>query len=450
MAKFSRAHKIKLRLNKEQFSYCSQSAGVARFAYNWALAEWKNQYQNYLLSKKAFFCLHPKFFDGTVVQPSEGELRKLFNSYKKLDKPSCFLVLAPDEQKKYFPWARDVSKYSPQQAIQNLGNAFKRFFKNESEYPKFKKKGIGDSFYLGNDVISVSQRNGKSYLHLPKLKTPILLEENLRFSGKISNLSISRQGYNWFASFSMEVDLDVKPAPQRSCGIDLGVSNLGTVYTNDGEIIKFANPKGYRKHLNRLKRLQRAMSRKKSKSKNRWKAQMKVAKMHAKIANIRADNLHKVTTYLTENFNHIQIEDLNVSGMLKNHKLAMSIADVGFYKFKSMLEYKSERTASKVFKVGRFFPSSKICSSCGYKYQELNLSERQWKCKCCGEIHDRDINASKNILNCKEVEPLYKEKKVKTTSGRYKKKVPSDGGDIKATEEVLCVEPQGSAQHPMK
>ena len=440
MAKFSRAHKIKLKLDKEQFTYCSQSAGVARFAYNWALSKWQTLYQEYLAiqAQKTILCLSIKELDrlDSIKPPSEGDLRKLFNQQKKIDKPSDYDSFPVEQQRQYFPWAKDVSKYAPQQAIQNLGEAFKRFFKTNSGYPKFKKKGINDSFYLGNDVFSISQKNGKSYLQLPKLKTPILLEENLRFSGKINSLSISRQGNNWFASFSMEAELPITPAPQRSCGIDLGVSDLATLYADDGEVIKFKNPKGYRKHLNRLKRLQKSLSKKKKKSKNRWKAQMKVAKLHARVANIRADNLHKVTTYITSNFNHIKIEDLNVSGMLKNHKLAMSIADSAFYKFKQMLEYKSERTASQIFKVDRFFPSSQLCSNCGNRYQSLKLSERQWKCEQCGEVHDRDINASKNILNCEQFKPLFKEKKVKSTQGRFKK-IPSVGGEFKPMEEAL-------------
>ena len=147
MADFQRGHKIKLRLSHEQFAYCARSAGVSRFAYNWALAQWKILYQ--------------EFKEGVrETPPSEGELRKLFNQQKKIDKPANYDSLPPEQQRQFFPWVTEVSKYCPQQAIQDLGIAFKKFFKKESKYPQFKKRGVGDSFYIGNDAFNIVKKNG--------------------------------------------------------------------------------------------------------------------------------------------------------------------------------------------------------------------------------------------------------------------------------------------------
>ena len=388
MITISRAHKIKLDLNPEQLAYCAKSAGVARFAYNWALAQWNFQYQ--------------QFKDGTLDKaPSEGELRKLFNQHKKLDVPAYFLVLSPEYQKNYFPWVTEVSKYCPQEAIRNLGKAFAKFFKGTSKYPQFKKRGVHDSFYLGNDAVKILEQDNQQYLKVPNLKEPLLLREKLRFKGKINNVVISREANKWFASISMETQAPLKVSPNVDCGIDLGIKTLATIVDSNGNVTSFANPKGYRKHLNRLKRLQRSLARKKKSSCNRRKAQMKVARLHAHIKNIRKDNLHKLTTHIVTNFKHIYVEDLNVSGMLKNRKLSQSIADLGISELKRQLQYKAEMTASTIHEVDRFFPSSQLCSKCGTQNRELKLSERQWKCEFCGETHDRDENAAKNLLNYK-------------------------------------------------
>lgn len=437
MADFQRAHKIKLKLNKAQASYCASSAGVARFAYNWALAQWNNQYND--------------FKTGIIdMQPSEGELRKLFNQQKKIKIPPHFLVLHPHVQRQYFPWVNKVSKYCSQQAIQDLGIAFKKFFNKQSKYPKFKKKGDKDSFYIGNDAFKIIEKTTtnkqgetviKSYLKLPLLEQPIPLKENLRFKGKINNVVISRTAGHWFASFSINAQLAPKLnintiKNNLKCGVDLGIKHLATVYESNGNSYKIDNPKGYKRHLKRLKRLQIQSSRKQKASNNRKKASIRLAKLHAKVANIRKDNLHKLTSKLVANYVEINIEDLNIKGMMKNHKLAGSIADCGFGIFKQQLEYKTEISGSKLYYVDRFYASSKICSYCDVKNKELKLSEREWQCSSCNKWHDRDINAAKNLIKT-DKKVLCNRKITKSKKNRYEKikvEVPEEIGELKPME----------------
>lgn len=410
----SRAHKIKLYLDCEQQTYCSQSAGVARFAYNWALSQWSLQYQ--------------AFKDNKIDKPpSEGNLRKLFNQLKKNPIPPYFLVLSPEYQRNYFPWVTQVSKYCPQEAIKNLGKAFSRFFKKQGKYPRYKKKGIHDSFYIGNDQFKIIDKNNKQYIKLPLLDKPIELKEKLRFEGKINNVVISRTANHWYASISVNTELAIKQSPNKSCGIDVGCKTLAVVCDTDGNITNYANPKAYNKNLKRLKYLQRQLSRKKKGSNNRKKAQLKVAKYHAYIRNIREDNLHKLTTTLVNNYKEINIEDLNVKGMLKNRKLSRSIADTSFYRFKQMLEYKSKVKGCTIVEIDRFFPSSQLCSHCGEQNKELKLSERQWQCKHCNINHDRDENAARNILN------YHKYEKIKINN----KQIPKELGEFKPMESSL-------------
>lgn len=434
MADFTRAHKIKLKLTKTQASYCASSAGVARFAYNWALAQWNKQYNDF---KAAL----------SDTQPSEGNLRKLFNQQKKIEIPPHFLVLHPHVQRQYFPWVNKVSKYCSQQAIQDLGIAFKKFFNKQSKYPKFKKKGDRDSFYIGNDAFKIIEKESvnkqgkiviKSYLKLPLLEQPIPLRENLRFKGKINNVVISRTAGNWFASFSINAQL----APELNinsiknnlrCGVDLGITHLATIYESNGNSYKIENPRGYKRHLNRLKRLQVNLSRKQKASNNRKKARIRLAKLHAKISNIRKDSLHKLTTKLVANYVGISIEDLNIKGMMKNHKLAGAIADCGFGIFKQQLEYKTEISGSKLYYVNRFYASSKICSYCDVKNRELKLSQRKWQCSSCNNWHDRDINASNNIYRTEE-KVIYEKKITKSKKSRYEKLVPEEIGELKPME----------------
>ncbi len=355
------AHKIALSPNKAQATHFRKATGTARFAWNWALATWKAQYE-------------------ASHKPSEAALRRHLNAIKR----------------DAFPWMLEVTKAAPQQAIKNLGQAYKRFFQGISKYPRFKKKGIHDRFRADNGPPSQGadavQVYGK-WVKLPRVGW-VKMRESIRFNGQIVSAVVSRKADRWFVSFQIDTH-DIQPIDRENqtvVGVDLGVKALAT--TSDGEV--FNGPKALNKNLRKLKRLQRRLSRKQRGSNNREKAKRKLARLHARIANIRKDALHKLTRKLVRDYAVIGIEDLNVSGMQSNRKLARHVADVGMYEFRRQLNYKADWYGAQVAAVDRWFPSSKLCAQCDTINQTLTLQERTWTCSC-GAFHDRDRNAATNL-----------------------------------------------------
>lgn len=358
------AHRIALDLNNVQATYMARAAGTARFAYNWALAEWKRQYEAWKL-------------DNSQPKPSQASLRRQLNSIKR-------------EQ---FPWMLEVTKNAPQMAIIQLGQAFQNFFSGRAKYPQSRKKGVHDRFTLTNDQFSIDGCR----LRIPNLGW-VRMRETLRFAGKIMSATVSRVADRWFVSIAVDTEDDSllpKAENQGAVGVDLGVSALATLST--GEVIP--GPKAHKALLSRLQRLSRSLSRKQKGSSNRKKAKARLAKLHARIAAIRSDALHQLTTNLTRRFHTIGIEDLNVRGMVKNRHLARSIADMGFFELRRQLEYKAAMRGGHVVVADRFYPSSKTCSACGHKLEVLPLSVREWACPSCGTRHDRDVNAAINLKN---------------------------------------------------
>ena len=357
------AHKIQLDSNNKQSTYLAKACGVARFAYNWALAEWKKRSES-----------------GEKV--SEVKLRRELNAIKR-------------EQ---FPWMMEVTKCAPQLAIKDLGKAFANFFAKRAEFPQFKKKGHKDSFALSNDQFAIK---GKA-IRIPNLGY-VRMTEELRFDGKIMGATISRKADRWFIAIQVEIP-DPSPihsSESQAVGVDLGVKDLAVL--SDGT--KITGSKPHKALLSRLRRLNKSLSRKQGakkgdkKSNNFRKAQANLSRLHARISNIRNDETHKLTTMLTEKYGKIGIENLNVSGMAKNHRLARAVLDMSFYEFRRQLEYKSKMKGGHVILADRFYPSSKTCSDCGHKYSELNLSMREWTCPICSTTHDRDLNAAINLRN---------------------------------------------------
>lgn len=357
-------HKIALKANHKQKTYFLKASGVARFAYNWALSEWTRQYEAHKET-------------SVLPKPSEVALRRQLNAIKR-------------EQ---FPWMLEVTKNAPQMAIIQLGKAFKNFFAGRAKYPKFRKKGVHDRFTLTNDQFSVEG----SKIRIPNLGW-VRLRESLRYTGKIISATVSRVADRWFVSITVDVIETHLPKAenQGAVGVDLGISALATLSTGEPAI---AGPKSYRGQLKRLRRLSRNLSRKQKGSQNRNKARAKLAKLHARIACIRQNALHHLTTDLTRRFHTIGIEDLNVKGMVKNRKLARSVSDMGFYEFRRQLEYKAYWRGGMVVVADRWYPSSKMCSCCGMKQETLPLSVREWSCNVCHVRHDRDLNAAINLRN---------------------------------------------------
>lgn len=354
------AHLIALDPNNVQATYFAKSCGTARFAYNWALAQWQTQYEEHKS-------------DPTKPKPTEGSLRRLLNSIKR-------------EQ---FPWMLEVTKNAPQMAIIQLGKAFKNFFAGRAKYPQFRKKSVHDRFTLTNDQFKIEG----THIHIPHLGK-VRMREALRYIGKILSATISRIADRWFVSITIETCDALQQIPKEDhVGVDLGASTLATLSTGE----KITGPKAHTRLLQRLKTLSKNLSRKVKGSKNRAKAKIKLARLHARISNIRLDAIHKFTTELVRRFSTICIEDLNVRKMVKNRRLARCIADMGFHEIKRQLEYKTNRNGNRLIVADRFFPSSKTCYNCKYVLKELSLSMRNWTCPGCGNIHDRDINAAKNL-----------------------------------------------------
>lgn len=356
-----RVHRVALEPNDMQRTALARAAGVARFAYNWALAEWQHQYHG-------------------GGRPNETALRRELNARKRHN----------------WPWMLDSPKAAPQQAIKDLGRAWSRYFSGHARKPQFKKKGIHDSFRADNGpgTVAVSGRG----VRLPRIGW-LRMREHLRFSGRVKSVVVSRTADRWFAAISVEVDEHHRDAVATGCenqgpvGVDLGVTDLAVL--SDGT--RVGPPKALDRHLRKLRALSKAHSRKQCGSANRAKSAMQLARLHRRIRDIRHDALHQLTTYLVRHHDEIVIEDLNVAGMMKNRRLAQRIADVGFYEFRRQLLYKAERAGVRVTVADRFEPTSKRCSVCGHVYQELELGERTWTCTACDVRHDRDLNAAINL-----------------------------------------------------
>jgi putative transposase len=227
------------------------------------------------------------------------------------------------------------------------------------------------------------------------------MREQVRFAGRILSATISRQADAWYASFAIEVqhEPDIR-LDDSVVGVDLGITALATL----SEGSKINAPKPLRRYLHKLKRLSRSLSRKQRGSRNRAKAKTKLARLHRRVTNIRVEALHQLTTWLTR-YRTIVIEDLNVAGMLANRKLSRAIADVGFFEFRRQLQYKAAMAGSTIVVADRWFPSSKLCSTCCVKNELLSLSERTWTCVSCGTSHDRDVNAARNLARYAESSP---------------------------------------------
>lgn len=299
------------------------------------------------------------------------------------------------ELKRHKLWLCKVDAVALQQSLKNLDNAYQKFFSGNG-YPKFKSKRDKNSYRTNGKTISLDQNNYK--IKIPKIGW-IKFRDKYNFNGltKIYNINISKNSSGkYFASISAEVDIETFAKTKKSCGIDLGLKNF-CILSNG---IKFNNPRFLVNDQKRLKLLQQSLSRKIKGSKNYLKAKVKLAKFYEHITNCRKDFLHKISIFLVKNYDIICVENLRIKNMLKNRKLSKAISDVSWYEFCRQLEYKCLWYDKKFVKIDTYFASSQICSNCGFKNSNVkDLNIREWICPECGEHHDRDINAAKNIFN---------------------------------------------------
>jgi putative transposase len=325
-----------------------------------ALAEWNRQYE-------------------AGEKPTALSLKKQFNEIRR-------------EQ---FPWTWEVTKNASDQPFLDLGKAFTAFFEGHARRPRFKsKKRSKASFYLANDQFEL----GDHRVWIPKLGW-VNMAENLRFKGKITGARVTRTADWWFMSITVEVLDETQSARAAAVGIDVGLNRLATLSTGEG----YENQAFLKTALKKLRQANKRLHRRKPGSKNREKARRQVARLHYRIACLRDDGLHKLTTRIASCYGIIGIEDLNLKGLLKNRRLSRSFSDAALGKLLNLLTRKVEQRGGQVIKVGRFFPSSKTCHSCGWKWEDLELSDRIFICQnpTCAYYQfgqDRDHNAALCIL----------------------------------------------------
>ena len=364
MKEILKAYRIQCCPNNVQKTLFRKNFGASRFAFNFALEQKKLA------------------FDKKECIPNAIELHRELNKLKGTDA---------------LPWAYEVSKCSFQEALRDCDKAFNNFFtrckkkiKGKKGFPKFKsKKNDKQSFRLTGSI-SVEH----DYCWLPRIgKIKLSEKDYFADDSKILSATISRKADKWFVSFQVKQYVQELPKTDNVVGVDLGVKTLATC--SDGTI--FENQKVLSKNLKSLRRKQRIVSRKKKGSKNRAKAKQKVARLHYRIGNIRKDALHKATTKLIRENKAIVLEDLNVKGMMNNHCLARAVSDVGMFEFRRMLEYKANWYGREIQYANTFYPSSKTCSNCGWKNDDLKLSDRIFKCQICHHEMDRDLNAALNL-----------------------------------------------------
>lgn len=362
MALMLKAYKFRIYPDDRQKEQITKTFGCCRFVYNQTLAYRKETYEN---------------------------------EKKSVNKTECNNY-CNRELKKAYEWLKEVDKFALTNAVYNMDSAYQKFFKEHAGYPKFKSRHDSHKSYTTNFTngnIAVDFERGK--VKLPKLKE-VKAKLHRNFVGRIKSATVSQvPSGKYYVSILVETVHDVLPKKCGQIGLDLGIKDL--CITSDGQ--KYENPQVLLKWERKIKKLQRQLSHKKKGSKNYSKTKKKIAIYHEKITNARKDYLHKISYEIISENQVIVSENLQIKNMVKNHNLAKSITDVSWYELTRQLEYKARWNERDYIKIDTFYASSQLCSKCGYQNKETkDLSVRKWICPVCGEKHDRDINAAKNIL----------------------------------------------------
>jgi len=354
-----KAYKYRFYPTDEQALLLAKTFGCVRFVYN-----------NILQQRTDVF-----YKDGTSV------------NYNAASKMLTELKKNPE-----FDWLKEVASVALQQSLRHQQTAFTNFWDKRTKYPTFKKKNHRQSFSL----VGTAFRYRENQIFIPKCKEPLNIRWSQALPSEPSTIVISKDAANrYFISCLCEVEIKPMPISAKQVGIDLGLTDL--YITSDG--FKSGNPRHFKKYQAKLALLQRSLARKKKGSNNRAKARLKVARLHAKIADSRKDATHKATRRLINENQVVYVENLAVKNMIKNPKLAKHIADANWGEMLRQLKYKGSWAGREIVEIDRFFPSTKRCSEagCGFIHDHLPLSVRHWTCPSCGTLHDRDINAAKNI-----------------------------------------------------
>ncbi|MXZ01325.1 IS200/IS605 family element transposase accessory protein TnpB [Candidatus Poribacteria bacterium] len=352
-----KAHKIALRPTDAQVVWFQRQCGYARFAFNSALADFK-------------------------AGLSDGVFRSFIDLNNRWN-----------ERKKELDWAGEQDQRAALYGVKNLSDAVERWQKKQNGFPKFKKRDSRQSYTVEGYQCSVDGKRIK----LPKIGTVKMFSE-LRFEGKIKRVTVSRTAHRWFASILVDTGTPNVPRDTRGLpvvGIDVGINTLATL--DDGT--KYENPRPLKQYERKLAREQRKLSRKVFLSKNWYKQKQIVERIHYRIACIRRDAHHKATTAIVKSAAKIGIETLSVTNLFRNKNLAKALSDAALGGFLEKLKTKAETLGIPVVQADRFFASSKTCSSCGHKKDDLTLSDRHYHCSHCGASIDRDVNAAINLRN---------------------------------------------------